>query len=152
MHPFFPRRSHLIASCWKLSGKCQASLRVKQSVRGDLERLGSRVATIWRLEVKMAPGGSIYALKVGQSVSMARCQCSHVQNLPQLPSPPSSATLFFLSNYFLVRIHTSTWRRFHILIVYACLLIDAISKIKLSWMHWEYQWQRGYSSLQVSIS
>jgi len=57
---------------------------VKQTICSDLERQVSRVATIRRRTVKMAPGGSIYALKVGQS-AMARRQCAHVRNLPRLP-------------------------------------------------------------------
>jgi len=58
---------------------------VKQTICSDLERqASSRVATIRRRRVKMAPGGSIYVLKVGQS-AMARRQCPHVRNLPRLP-------------------------------------------------------------------
>lgn len=38
--------------------------KAEQSV--ELRKTESRVATIRRLKVKMAPGGSIHALKVGQ--------------------------------------------------------------------------------------
>jgi len=66
------------------------------------------VATIRRLEVKMAPGGSIYALKVGQFLwhvaNALTCKTFH--SFHSYHYRP----LFFLSNYDL---HTLTRRYMH---------------------------------------
>lgn len=112
--------------------------------------------TIRRLEVKMAPGGSIYALKVGQSITACR-QCSHMWKLPRLPSsPPSQLPSFFLLNYFLFCVHTPTWR--HILVhICASFLIGSMSKALLKEsaslnIYGLYTYNYGYSSKYIKYS
>ena len=82
------------------------------------------MATIRWLEVKMAPGRSIYALKVGQSVSMARRQYSHVQNLTQLPHHHQLPPFFSFKLLSSLYTYAPTQKRIHVLIVCACLLIE----------------------------